>query len=389
MKILFIGNSEELNFELTGKISNLEITSTTLEMLDHVEETYDGAVIFDKEIPFSDLRKVHEKIRITPAFYVISYEVRQAVIDNKTNLCHELGIIPISSKLTAAQKTERIVGEITGNFTNGKPKKIATFFSTHSQTGLSNTVFGTAAKLTELSEYSVVVLSLTSSNPPGQFFEHNEITLNELYTQISNNRNVIRSSELKNLLYKDSRGFYFLAGNQDYTKRNHYHINDIEFVIDMLYDEFDIVLIDAGHDPDTALTIQALLKADMKFLNVTQQPVSSMLWRKMGEDILERHLDISPEEFQMIVNFYSNDIPKREIRTLESEFGIYEIARIPDCGIDGVIAEVNQTLLSELKTYKKVMHTAYQKLAMAILQRFNLLDEPEQGERNWLLKRRA
>lgn len=385
MKVLFLGNSEQIAFELAGRKTHIDHFTTTKDLFDR-EEDVEVIIVQDKEVPIFELRTMVEKMRDATFFYIISYDVRrEAAIENIINICRELNVIPIGPKLSTIQKVDLILNHLDGQDDSSREKKIVSFLGTHARSGLSNLVFGTAVKLCEISEYSVVVLSLASSNPPDVFFSQpTGITLNELYTQINNNRSVIKSADLKNLLYEDERGFYFLAGNQDFTKRNHYHLDDIEYLIDMLYAEFDIVLIDAGHDPDTALTIQALLKSDMKFLNVTQHPTSSLLWKKMNEDILGRYLEITPDEFQMIINFYSPDVPRRDGRTLEGEFGMAEIARIPDCGLEGVVCEINRTLLYDIKSYKKHLQNTYQKIAMTILQRFDMLgDYVGQEAKKW------
>lgn len=386
MKVLFLGNAEQLAYEMAGRVADFENHTLTKELLDG-KESYDVAVIQDKEVPIYELREVSERLSGAMIFYVVSYDVREQSIENKINTCRESDVIPIGPRLSNTQMVDQILRQVQGEDDHERVRKIVTFLGTHGRSGLSQTVLGTAAKLVEICAYSVVVLSLTSSNPPSVFFSNAiGITLNELYTQISNNRQVIKSGDLKNLLYEDPRGFHFLAGNQDYTKRNHYQLDDIEYLIDMLCSEFDIVLIDAGHDPDTALTIQALQKADIKFLNVTQVPTSAILWKKMYEDILDRYLGISPDEFQMIVNFYTPDIPKRDIKILESEFGMIEIIRIPDIGNEGAVCEVNKSLLYDLKRYRKVIGGAYQKLSMTILQRLDLLDE-EQEAKKWFRRR--
>ena len=386
MKVLFVGSAESLAFDMAGKIADFQHLTTTKDLLDG-EERFDVAVIQDKEVAVYELKDIIEKLPGAEIFYILSYDVRQQSIENKINTCRDLGVYPVGPRLSNTQILDQILRIIQGDDDKAKIKKVVTFLGTHGRSGLTQTVLGTAAKLAEISVYSVVVLSLNSMNPPSVFFPKFEgMPLNELYTQIGNDSRVIKSSDLKTLMYQDERGFRFLAGNQDYTKRNHYHLDDIENLIDMLCEEFDIVLIDAGHDPDTALTIQALQKADMKLLNVTQVPTSAILWKRMNEDILGRYFGITPDEFQMIVNFYTPDIPKRDTKALEIDFGMTEIVRIPDIGNEGAVCEVNKTLLYDLKRYKKLIGGAYQKLSMTILQRLDLLNS-EQEDKRWFRRR--
>lgn len=392
MKTLFIGNIEALSYELAGNLSGFDPVTVTKDILP--EDKFDLVIINDNHVPSYELRDLKEKYNSVPVFYLISYDIRQAVIDNKADVCRNLEITPILPKLSVKQQTDLIIAYLKGDYNRDRDKKVATFISTHAQSGLTQAILSTAAKIAEISNYSTVVCSLTSSNPASLYLQAYGTTLNDLYTSIDNNRSVLKSSDLKNLLHLDSKGFYFLPGNQDYTKRNHYHIDDIEYLIDMLCEEFDIVLIDAGHDPDTNLTIQALLKADIKFVNTTQQPIGSLLWRKMNEDIFGRYLNISPDEFLMIVNKYSNDIPRREIKTLETEMGVTEIARIPDCGDEGILCELNRSLLYDVKNnaYRKALHEAYFKLSKMILERFNLWEEPTSGKeekRAWPWRKNA
>jgi cellulose biosynthesis protein BcsQ len=374
-KILFIGKDDKLAREYQFKDQVSQFIQCSIDVID--ETVHYDAVILSDEIEFgvqvADLEQFQVRFADAKMFYLISNTPRTSLIDNKILRCKQLGITPIPPRQSGTQIIEKIMVELYGTDVLSRAKKIVAIFGVFGQQGTTMSSHCIATKLVEMANVKVAVVNLDHFNPSNLYLKNRAATLDEIYTQINDNRSVLHAEHLLSIMYKEEeRGYYYLGGNQDYTKRDFYNSDDINYLIDMLYQEFDILVLDAGSNPENNLTMQALFRADMKLLIAQQRERTNSVWKKINQDIFSR-VSLQPEEFLMITNRSHPDLPLSP-KTLENLLGVTEIARLPDVGIEGAFCEHDKKLLLEVRDNGKRMkiNEEYEKVAQMILERFNL-----------------
>ncbi|MGZ9584150.1 AAA family ATPase [Paenibacillus marinisediminis] len=366
-KLLFIGNDPMLIEEYKRMNPDHEITMMRSEETVYTDSNFDMILASDREVQPMNLIQLKQKHSASRCFYLISNSLNTSITENKIAACQQHGVTPIHPKQTNSQIVEQIRGEYKKD---NSRRNVCAILGTHSQVGVTSVSLNLAKQLAS-SERTVCILGLNQYNPGSYFIsDYTGQTLDELYTQMVDNRLGISPTEIVQATHYDKeRKFYFLAGNQDFSKRGYYKSEDIEHLIAIVAEQFDIVLLDTGFSPCNNLTLQGLFNADVKLLVASQQPLSIKMWDQMNRDILKL-VGISVDEFMLVVNRYMSDLPM-EAPLLQKAMGIPVTATIPDFGVEGVICEMEKTLLLESrdKRIRRKAELSYEQLANAVQER--------------------
>lgn len=376
-KVLFIGNDERLRREYLLNEPDCDFVMEKLEHAVNRMLAYDVLILSDLEVQPKDLSRIVEDMPAGQTFYLISNSYKPSIIDNKISICRQNQIIPIHPKLTIAQIVQYLMGLAPEE--HAAARRAIAIMGSHAQIGTTMITLSLAAKLAET--MSVAVLGLNSFNPGNTFMDYNGLSLDELYNQIAGNTNLLQSDEIVSFMHRHPSGFYYLCGNQDFTKRNHFRSDHIDQLVELFRQSFDCVLLDIGCSPDTNLAIQGLLNAGTKILLTTQQPTAHRIWQRMNTDIL-RYLNVVPEEFLLVVNKYKSDLPLNS-RSIEHNMGIPLLETIPDFTIEGEICEIEGKLLIESKdrVVKRQSEEAVSRIASSIRQHIGMESPASGGER--------
>jgi hypothetical protein len=121
------------------------------------------------------------------------------------------------------------------------------------------------------------------------------------------------------------KGFRYLPGNYDILSIQQYREDEIEFLIEQACAAADVVVLDCGSIPESAGWYVGMQKSTIRYF-VTHPGHHYLIQPIM--DVL-RHLDISPQDFQMIINrsnmeggFLTSSDLKQEYNMLHSEIEI-------------------------------------------------------------------
>ena len=366
-KILFIGEDANLRKEYQKFDPESDFITAKASDASRNEE-YDIMIISDKEVQPLTLSAFAQDLKSKQKYYLISNSPKTSIIENKIALCKQHGIKPIHPRLTISQIIQRILG--IASKARGL-RNVCAVLGTHPQVGVTTVALNLAKKIAESSEQTVCVLGLNQFNP-GTVFVENYVgnTFDEMYAAIVDNRQSIKPSDLLNYMhFDDGRKFHYLAGNQDFTKRGYFKSEVIEQVISAASEQFDIVILDIGFSPCNNVTLQGLIKSEVKLLVGNQQSVSSKMWSQMNSDIL-RLLGITADEFLLLVNRYQLDLPI-DSKALQNIMEVPVIATFPDFGVEGIICEIEKKLLCESrdKGVKKKANDGYKELGDIVLGR--------------------
>ncbi|MEK5183209.1 AAA family ATPase [Paenibacillus sp. FSL P4-0288] len=343
-KLLIVGIDERLKNEFVMADPDIDVVIVRADTGFDKDVKFDTVIISDREIQPMGLAAYITPFKDTKIYYLISNNLKTSIIDNKIAICEQSNVAFVPPK----QSLKQIVHIVLGIQKNrSSVKKVISVMGTHPQCGTTMTALCLASLLKEKTNLTVAVLGLNSFNPGSLFMNYQAPSLDEFYDQIAESRRALKGDEMINYVHTAQNGVVYLAGNQDFTKRFYFKSDDIGNIIQIFSDQYDIVVLDVGCSPDNNLTIQGLLHSDIKILVTNQQTIGQNLWARMNSDIL-RLLNISNEEFLMVVNKYRPDFPS-DSRALQQVMNVPVIGTIQDFSSEGLLCELEGYLLIESK----------------------------------------
>lgn len=304
-----------------------------------------AAILLDGEViatdQFSSIREIYPQI---PVFYKPRTVNSDVIMRDISRLCGAYKIKLINEHATEVQTVEEIVNKIT-NKDDYLSKRIVSFFGTHSGAGVSTTVLNLARSLSRKVEEKVLVLSLNSWDPSDYFYHYNGHYLNDLKVDLkTENLTPARLSEAVVL----NQNFYHLAGNRDIKMQRFYQPAEIEHLIKVAQQLFDIILIDAGTHFDTAPTVQTYLSSNLRFLVTNQEEKG---YRGYFPYVFQQLIEPSggkSNDFMLIVNRFQPANTMISEKVLEEELNMTKAATLPDMGDLGTMAAFQKKLLYDI-----------------------------------------
>ena len=342
MNIAIISNNSVYK-ELFSKSEETE----AVLLWDKVKEaTIDLAAIFldGETFPLDDLGKLRELYPDIPIYYKPISIHSDLFTKNFSRLCAAHKVKVINEYSTERQTVEHIINEIT-NKEDYLSKRIIACFGTHSGAGVTTTVLSMARSLSQRVEEKVLVLSLNSWDPADYFYPYTGQYLNDLKVDLkTQNLTPARLSEA--LCHYES--FYHLAGNRDIKMQRFYQPYEIEHLISVAKQLFDVILIDGGTHFDTAPTVQAYLSSNLRFLVTNQEEKG---YRGYYPYIFHQLIEPAggkAEDFLLVVNKYQPANTLISEKALEEELNMTRVATLPDLGDLGTIAAFQKKLLYDM-----------------------------------------
>lgn len=311
-----------------------------------------AAALLDSEIfDIENLSKVREFYPDIPIFYKPTSINSDIIMRDITRLCGAYKVQVINEYMTNEQLIEYIVNEIT-NKENYLSKRLISLFGTHSGAGVSTTTLNLGCSLSQKVEERVLVLSLNSWDPSDYFYHYQGHYLNDLKVDLkTKNLTIARLSEA--VSYQN--GFYHLAGNRDIKMQRFYQPYEIEHLINVAQQLFDVIIIDGGTHFDTAPTVQAYLSSNLKFLVTNQEEKG---YRGYFPYLYQQLIEPSggkTDDFMLVINRFQPFNTLISEKALEEELGMTRATTIPDMGDLGSMAAYQKKLLYDFadSTYTK------------------------------------
>ena len=143
-------------------------------------------------------------------------------------------------------------------------------------------------------------------------------------------------------------GIEQIASNKSILMSNTFHVDSFEQILNSSRC-FDYVIVDAGSDFRTALTISALCYCNKRIVSITQEPNSISNFKELDNDILSNFGD-----FDLVINKYLRD------KSLYSKDDIaYLLKRDISCVIPysqfGSYAQIERKTLIGEKRYRRAV----------------------------------
>lgn len=326
----------EKNDELKSVLQMDEINKTNVEIT---------AILLDGEIfNLDSLQQVRDFYPESTIFYKPRGINSDIIMRNITRLCAAYKVKVLSEYFTDDQAVDEIINQIT-NKDDYLSKRLVSFFGTHSGAGVSTTTLNLARSLSNKVEEKVLVLSLNSWDPSDYFYHYNGHYLNDLKVDLkTQNLTPARLSEA----VSHQNGFYHLAGNRDIKMQRFYHPNEIEHLIKVAQQLFDVILIDAGTHFDTAPTVQSYLSSNLRFLVTNQEEKG---YRGYFPYVFQQLIEPTggkSDDFMLIINRFQPANTLINEKALEEELGMTKVATLPDMGDLGAMAAYQKRLLYDV-----------------------------------------
>lgn len=340
--LVFSKNSNYKNlFESHAEIETALLTNKIIKpTIDISAVLLDGAIMEVEN--FAEIREAFPEQKI---YYKPTGIHSDVIMRNITRLCATHRINMVNEFLTESQVVEEIVNIIT-NKSEYMSKRVISFFGTHSGAGVSTTTLNVANSLAQRTEAKVLVLSLNVWDPSDYFYEYQGHHLNDLKVDLRTQS--LTPARLEESLSQHSSGFYHLAGNRDIKMQRYFHPEEVEHLITVAKESFDLVLIDSGTHFDSGTTAQAYMSSNLRFLVTTQEEKGYRGYFPHVFQQLIEPIGGKTSDFMLLINKYQNRNTIIDSKKLEEELNMAMVATIPDMNDLGNMSTYQKKLLYDL-----------------------------------------
>jgi septum formation inhibitor-activating ATPase MinD len=286
--------------ELINKFRQIEYFkgfSIALKIKD-VTNTPEIIIISDKFVELNELIEVRKTVfkDIKHVFYMVSNENYKS---NMKSVLESNRIIMIPPKKTIKQIIE-IVCSYTLDGVKSK-NNIVVFYGADAKVGTTQIAQSVAERVSDKTNLKVF-LGFLNGEPTTNYIEtENSYNLDTIKVKLVNQ--ILSINEILDICTKKNN-LYILQGTESILERRHYHPVHIEYLLELVSNEFDLIIIDAGSNIELGMTIASLNSTPYKYLVTTQQESILVNYNRVYEQVLSR-LDI--KDFLVIVNKYIDE----------------------------------------------------------------------------------
>jgi hypothetical protein len=293
---------------------------------------YDYLVVSDRLYNINDLiQSVEKGIRAKKITYLLSSaKGSQSGYTSLTALLKSHGISVLPPKLTESQLLSRFCELI--NLQERKVNNVVVLFGADSKVGTTLTALSIAENIADQSDGNVAFLNM-SGHLSYSYIENSEgkgmdsirsKVFNKILSQDELREATIQSRELKNL--------YSLPPCKTLIDFKYYKTDQIEYVINMAADMFDVVIVDAGWYPHNELYFGALNSTPNRYMVTTQQQSSLENHRIIKQQALDEYgitvrksndsQKDTPNNILLIVNKHSDEFGSNIVKEYDMVFAV-------------------------------------------------------------------
>lgn len=326
----------EKNIEIELALQNTELKQVNVPI---------KAIFIDGETFSIDyLQEIREVFQEQPIFFKPKAINSDVIMKSITRLCAAYK----TQLLNEHQSIEQVVEEILNRITNRNEhlnKRVVSFFGTHSGAGVSTTILSVARALSQRVHEKVLVLSLNAWDPSDYFYHYEGHYLNDLKVDLKT-QSLTQTRLQEAVHYVDS--FYHLAGNRDIKMQRFYQPSEIQHLIQVAKEVFDIILIDGGPHFDTAPSVQSYLSSNLRFLVTNQEEKG---YRGYFPYVFQQLIEPTggkSNDFMLIINRYQPSNTLINEKSLEEELDMVKVSTLPDMGELGTLSAFQKKLLYDV-----------------------------------------
>lgn len=281
--------------ELLNQFKEAECFSSVIFMnIDEIESVYvDILIIKDDLVSTLELNEKFESMKIEKCFYIMSDVHHSDLYESMIEL---KGIRLIPPDMTAKQVFQFVYKHLDHNY---KAKsRVFTFFGADRKVGTTMIAQSVAESLVKVSDR---VLFLPLDGHLGDDFVHinSQFGIGDLKSKLQTK--VLTETEINELCLVAGSGISIMPGLRQILSRKMFHPEHISYLIDMLENMYEIIIIDAGSDIESGMCVAALNVTSNRFLVGTQQEIVKRRFSDLKSQILNR---MNVYQFLLIINKY-------------------------------------------------------------------------------------
>ncbi len=294
--ILLLSKNEKIKSSLlgTGYFKDIKISdSFSSKLLSEI----DILIADDKTMSYNEYIRnfSHHFKKIKSNFFITSDTDTYTTIYKKLS---SYGIIVLPPKLTETQISQKICAATIDRFSI-KGSAVC-FLGAGEGAGVDMISQSIAQELSDITGRATSLLILSGGEGTSYINpESDSQGLSDIKDRLKNN--ILSVEELKNTCIKN-RNLFILPGEKDISKVRHYYPEDIEKLIDLSSEAFNVVFINCG-SAVTGMSIGSLNSASFKYLITTQSDGYFKNFKRVEEKIFS-HLGIGAGDFSLILNKY-------------------------------------------------------------------------------------
>lgn len=340
MKLLLITNDTELKNAFAGD-NHFSAVNVETNLPKHPAE--DVVIISDR---IHDHNEFIAEIGENPSykrskmFFMLS---NRQDADRITNLLEAKSVAVIPPKMSVRQIVHFVTKYLFPNSLDPIIEPVAVFVGSSARVGTTMTVQACAEEISENSEYRVALLSL-NDRPSTSFLKvkaAEEIGIDQIRIKLMNG--ILTPTELTEAMVKKNN-LFILPGPQSIFNLRYYLPEHVDFLIQLARSMFDIILIDAGSNYQSALAFASVRTARTRFMIATQEPSAKEQFDRIRDQVL-KPLQITPDDFYLVANKYIKSSPVFSGKQMAEMYEMHLAAAIPDMQYQGLQAEIDRTSL--------------------------------------------
>lgn len=322
MKVATLSNHVDFIQIIEGQLQG---NVSKLNSVDELEKLKCDALLVDQE--FVDFSSLIDFRDVQPFIKTILL-VDSPLNETQVRICNAQKIVPFYKENSKEEFKQLILQEWLDHIVKMN-QNVISISGTHPQSGVTQTSISLALALRELN-YKVCVIGLNFYNSGEIIGFPSEFSFDSLYHSVSNN--LFDAEGLKKQLI-EIHGIHYLVGNRNFLKKNKYHPEPIQSLINIVKDEFDFVILDLGSIYDTSGSLAGIMASGTKILVGTQDEYSIRNFNKWYDQFLSP-IGIKKDDLLLVVNRY-DPVNLIKPKKTEEETGVTLFEKIPSISVDG------------------------------------------------------
>ncbi|QSX05468.1 hypothetical protein JYG23_12395 [Sedimentibacter sp. zth1] len=346
MQIHIISDDKKL-IDSLKQVKSIKVKE--IKKQDISEDKANILVISDKQIDINTL--ISLKNTQQKCYYLSSKENSNKIEKVDKSLLAVKNIYIVPPKRTIHQIQEYILKD---TFEIIDENNVYTFFGADSKVGTTGIIQKVAIDIAKRHPNIKTIVLYLDGQEGFDWIEdtQTENSISDLKVALKNN--LITEQNLEDCVYKYKLNLHMLKGEKTITDNMCYSQDEVNNIISLCKNVYDIVLIDAGSTKNIQLIMSyaALINSDNKILVTDQVSRSYDTYKKGKEQILEP-LGISNFKF-LILNKYINDSILSKPCELMEKYELVILSTLPYIDFHMQAAtEKNITLFETEKQYEK------------------------------------
>lgn len=300
----------------------------------------DCIIISDEFFDYTEIEDFKKRDRQTVFYYLQSETYTGSLERSIKALCDSKGIHLLSNRHT----NEQISKQISLLLEHDKTSKsnVITFFSTLGNIGTTATTLSVGDALTENTKAKVGVLLLNAWDHGTHQIDYKGEFIDHMKARLSS-KELSKEDFLSSFHVIKNDSLYILGGNRSTKLERMYSKDEVNLLISMAKQTFDVVLIDAGAHFDNAMMVQSLAESDIRFFVLNQQPKAIDKFNRLYDELLYP-LGYNRTDFLTLLNQYIDNTQLLTPKDISAELNMVNVS---------TIYPVEQAIYSEID--KKVL----------------------------------